>query len=113
MWIFTNTGFISAVSDGKELVVRSRDRLSLEPLSNFVKATIRKTPASDYPYRLTLSHQGFADWLSIMAQGIDYRNFKSEVTDTRGAEFAHPLMDVWSVMHAVEDDDARNRHSFS
>ena len=111
MWIFTNTGFISAVSDGKDLVIRSRDRLSLEPLAIFAKATIKKTPSSDYPYRLTLSHQGFADWLSMMALGIDYRNFKSEVTETRGADFAHPLMDIWSVMHGVEDDDARNRGS--
>jgi hypothetical protein len=111
MWIFTNTGFISVVSDGKELVVRSRDRLSLEPLSSFTKATIKKTPTSDYPYRLTLSRQGFADWLSMTALGIDYRNYKSEVSETRGVDFAHPLMDVWSVMHEVEDADARNRSS--
>jgi hypothetical protein len=107
MWIFTNTGFVSAVSDGKELVVRSRDRLSLEPISAFAKAEIKKSPLSDYPYRLTIDKELFAVWLSRMAESIDYRNFKSEVADLRGDHFAHPLMKVWSAMHEVEDEEAR------
>jgi hypothetical protein len=107
MWIFTNTGFVSAVSDGKNLVVRSRDRLSLEPIATFTKAKIKKSPVSDYPYRLTINKDLFAEWLSTMAKSIDYRNFKSEVADFRGDHFAHPLMKVWSAMHEVEDGNAR------
>jgi hypothetical protein len=42
-----------------------------------------------------------------MAAGITYKNFKSEVSATRGHDFAHPLMKVWSAMHEVEDSDAR------
>jgi len=42
-----------------------------------------------------------------MAQGITYKNFKSEVAATRGYDFAHPLMKVWSAMHEVEDAGAR------
>jgi hypothetical protein len=109
VWIFTNTGFVSAVSDGKDLVVRSRDLLSLEPLSLFAGIEIFKTPESDYPYRLKISHQYFSNWLSLMAREIDYRNFKSEVSVIRGKDFAHPLMSVWSVMHEIEDQDARKR----
>ena len=107
MWIFTNTGFVSAVSDGKDLVVRSRDRLSLEPISIFAMVEIKKSPTSDYPYRLTIDKYLFAEWLSRMAKSIDYRNFKSEVADLRGDHFAHPLMKVWSAMHEVEDEEAR------
>jgi hypothetical protein len=107
MWIFTTTGFISAVSDGKQLVVRSRDRQSLDPISAFAKAETKKSPVSDYPYRLTVSNELFAEWVSRMAKSIDYRNFKSEVADLRGDDFAHPLMKVWSAMHEVEDAEAR------
>jgi hypothetical protein len=42
-----------------------------------------------------------------MASNIAYKNFKSEVAATRGYEFAHPLMKVWSAMHEVEDQQAR------
>jgi hypothetical protein len=108
MWIFTNTGFVSAVSNGKELIVRSRDRFSLETISAFAKAEIKKSPVSDYPYRLTINKELFAEWLSKMAKSIDYQNFKSEVADLRGDHFVNPLMRVWSVMHEIEDREARN-----
>lgn len=108
MWLFTNTGFISAVSTGKDLMVRSRDRESLEPLMEITSQEIIHTPQNDYPYRLVMSHETFAKWVAHMAQGISYKNFKSEVAATRGYEFAHPLMKVWSVMHEVEDVQARN-----
>ncbi len=85
MWLFTNTGFVSAVSTGAELMVRSRDRESLEPLAEAAKSEIISTPSNDYPYK----------------------NFKSEVAATRGYDFAHPLMKVWSAMHEVEDQSAR------
>jgi hypothetical protein len=42
-----------------------------------------------------------------MASDITYKNFKSEVAATRGYEFAHPLMKVWSAMHEVEDLSSR------
>jgi hypothetical protein len=42
-----------------------------------------------------------------MAAGNTYKNFKSEVAATRGYDFSHPLMKVWSAMHEVEDAGAR------
>ncbi len=107
MWLFTNTGFISAVSNGKDLMVRSRDVESLEPLAESAKTEIIKTPQNDYPYRVIVTHELFAKWVAHMAQNIDYTNFKSEVAATRGYDFAHPLMKVWSAMHEVEDEGAR------
>lgn len=109
MWIFSNTGFVSAVSNGKELMVRARDQKSLAPLVEFANVEIKKSPTRDYPYRVVVSNDVFANWLSHLATAIDYANFKSEVSATRGYDFAHPLMKVWSAMHDVEDSAARKR----
>ena len=108
MWLFTNTGFVSAVSNGKDLMVRARDRESLEPISEAAQVAIIATPQNDYPYRVIVSHEFFSKWVAHMASGITYKNFKSEVAATRGYEFAQPLMKVWSVMHAVEDLSSRS-----
>ena len=107
MWLFTDTGFVSAVSNGRDLMVRSRDRESLEPLAEVAQVEIKKTPLNDYPYRVVISHEIFAEWVALQARNISYKNFKSGVAATRGYEFAHPLMKVWSVMHEVEDSEAR------
>ncbi len=108
MWIFTTSGFISAVSDGKDLMVRARDQRSLRDLAAFAKGEIKKTPTHDYPYRVFVPHELFSKWVSEQAASIQYKNFKSEVADVRGYEFSKPLMKVWSVMHDVEDKEARS-----
>lgn len=108
MWLFTNTGFVSAVSNGKDLMVRARDRESLEALADAAKTEIICTPLSDYPYRVIVGHEIFSMWVAHMARGINYKNFKSEVAATRGYDFARPLMKVWSAMHEIEDAGARN-----
>ena len=88
-------------------MVRARDRESLEPIAESAKTEIISTPKNDYPYRVIVTHEFFAKWVAHMASGITYKNFKSEVAATRGSEFAHPLMKVWSAMHEVEDQTAR------
>ncbi len=108
MWLFTNTGFVSAVSNGKDLMVRARDKESLMPIAESAKTEIISTPQNDYPYRLIVTHDFFSKWVAHIASDITYRNFKSEVAATRGYEFAHPLMKVWSAMHEVEDSGARH-----
>ena len=107
MWLFTNTGFVSAVSNGTDLMVRSRDRESLEPLAEKAKTEIIATPQNDYPYRVIVTHEFLARWVSHMVMTITYKNFKSEVAATRGYDFAHPLTKVWTAMHEVEDAQAR------
>jgi hypothetical protein len=108
MWLFTNTGFVSAVSNGKDLMVRARDKESLEALAEAAKTEIINTPKNDYPYRVIVTHELFSKWVAHMAAGITYKNFKSEVAATRGHDFAHPLMKVWSAMHEVEDLSSRS-----
>ena len=110
MWLFTNTGFVSAVSNGEDLMVRARDRQYLEQIADSAKTKIISTPQNDYPYRVIVTHEFFAKWVAQMASNITYKNFKSEVAATRGYDFAHPLMKVWSAMHEVEDQQARAKN---
>jgi hypothetical protein len=110
MWIFTTSGFISAVSNSDgTLKVRARDKASLKGLANTFKVEIEHTPVADYPYRVVVGHDQFAEWVDFQARAIDYNNFKSAVALTRGKGFASALSEVWSTMHDVEDSDARER----
>jgi hypothetical protein len=109
MWVFTTSGFLSAVYKDGALQVRARDRKSLEPLSKETNAVVIATPLADYPYRIAITNEQFSKWLSRQVMSVDYKNFKSEIGDTRGYGFAKPLNRVWSVMHEVEDAQARLR----
>ena len=109
MWIFTTEGFISAVYKHDAVQVRARDHKSLEDLATHCASEIKHTPVADYPYRLETDRDHLATWLTKQAQLMDYSNFKTEVEDIRGFEFAAPLHKVWDVMHDVEDSNARLR----
>ncbi len=109
MWVFTTSGFVSAVYKDGALQVRARDRKSLAALSQVTGAEIIATPLADYPYRIAITNEQFAKWISAQAMAVDYKNFKSEVADTRGYGFAKALNQVWSAMHEVEDEKARVR----
>ncbi|MCF8523179.1 MAG: hypothetical protein K9G08_05390 [Pontimonas sp.] len=110
MWIFSETGFISAVRkhDRPDVItVRSRDRESLEPLASTAGVEIAQSPYGDYPYRAFIKPEVFTAWVSEVAKTLDYDNFKSHVAHTRGYDYAHHLSNVWSVMLDTEDHDAR------
>lgn len=106
MWIFTETGFVSAVRKNDRpgvYTVRARDRKSLEPLASFAKAEIVETPYGDYPLRAFVEPAVFTEWLADQAAGIEYSNFKSRVAKTRGYEFVDALHDVWAAMLKTTD----------
>ena len=106
MWVFTETGFVSAVrkNDRPDVyTVRSRDRKSLEPLASFAKAEIVETPYGDYPLRAFVEPAVFTEWLAGQASNIEYDNFKSRVTKTRGYDFVDALHDVWVAMLKVAE----------
>jgi hypothetical protein len=109
MWVFTTSGFVSAVYKDDAMQIRARDRKSLEGLSKQTNAAIIATPLADYPYRIAITNEQFSKWLSQQVMSVNYKNFKSEIADTRGYGFAKPLNKVWSVMHEVEDSKARVR----
>jgi len=106
MWVFAETGFVSAVvhrDDPHTLIVRSRDRESIEPLALLVNTDIVTGAGTDYPHRIECSRDHFTQWVEQNIASMSYGNFKSRVTQTRGHDFAHALMDVWSAMCQVED----------
>jgi hypothetical protein len=110
MWLFTTSGFISIIEkDANHLAVRARDSLSLSPLAQSYDVEIRSTPTADYPYRIFITKDQFKNWLSNQPGQIQYKNFKSEVSITRGKKFSHALLKVWSAMHLVEDKEARRK----
>jgi hypothetical protein len=105
MWVFTETGFVSAVrkTDRPDVyTVRSRDRKSLEPLASFAGVEIVDTPYGDYPLRVFVKPEVFTEWLATQSSSIEYSNFKSRVSKTRGYEFVDALHDVWAAMLAVQ-----------
>ena len=110
MWIFTDSGFISAVrpsGDHDNVMVRARDAESLDDLAKMVGQVIEHSPERDYPYRITASNEVFAKFLTDNIDFMHYTNFKNQVLATRGKDYAKALGSVWSTMHDVEDYEAR------
>jgi hypothetical protein len=110
MWIFSETGFVSAVRKSENpdvITVRSRDRESLEPIAAHAGVEIAQSPYGDYPYRAFVKPEVFTSWLSEVSDSLDYDNFKNHMAHTRGYDYAHHLGSVWSVMLDTEDDGAR------
>lgn len=106
MWVFTETGFVSAVRKFDRLnviTVRSRDRKSLEPLAQKANVEIKALPYGDYPYRAFVEPKVFAEWVETQAMNIDYDNFRNKVAKARGYGFVEALHDVWVAMLGVED----------
>lgn len=106
MWIFTETGFVSAVAhrdDNKKMMVRARDKKSLEVLSKLGKTKITTMDNADYPHRIVVSKDLFKKWVDKSIDEASYDNFKNQVAKTRGYDFVQPLHSVWSAMQRVED----------
>jgi hypothetical protein len=106
MWIFTDTGFISAVRKPwakDKMTVRARDKQSLSELSRVSGEEIVTTLDSDYPHRVVVEDKVFKSWLVESIDTMDYDNFKNRVYETRGKYFARLLGEVWSVMLGAED----------
>jgi len=111
MWLFTQHGFVSAVAHRDNhgmLMVRARDRASIEPLALAASTEIVRTPDADYPYRTTVTASQFTNWCALLFDDIDYPNFKSRVHRNRGSNFVHSLHRVWEAMRDTEDADARS-----
>lgn len=109
MWVFTQDGFISAVDNGHvpgKLAIRARDKKSLELLATLTEQKITQNKGSDYPYRVYITKQEFADFLVAHAEDIDYSNFKDRVYSTRGSKFAAACGKVWAAMLDVTDKEA-------
>jgi flagellin-specific chaperone FliS len=106
MWLFTDKGFISAVThrdDASKMMVRARDKQSLEGLAKAGKTEVETTLNADYPHRIVVTKATLKKWLNNQIDEATYDNFKTQVAKTRGYDFVKPLHDVWETMHQVED----------
>jgi hypothetical protein len=107
MWVFTETGFVSAVRKPEEpkfITVRAREKQSLEVLSELSERPIIDTPFGDYAYRVLVTDEVFKAWLATSVDMLDYDNFKNRVWNTRGDEFHHALGKVWSAMFDLQKE---------
>jgi hypothetical protein len=115
MWVFTQHGFVSVVSslqDPKVVMVRARDRKSLEQFIEALEGTdpftgetleIVASSYTDYPFRVICSRSAVSQYLADEALSIDYSNFKSRVTITRGHQWHDVLMSIWSRALGLSD----------
>lgn len=105
MWLMTETGFVSAVThwDNPEIiVVRARDYESLLPVADYAEQVIQHTPNNDYPIRVEVKREVFAEYVAGQITSMTYSNYKDRMYSTRGRDFTHALTSVWSTMHEVE-----------
>ena len=103
MWLFTETGFVSAVrhyEDPHIFIVRARDELSLASLAEAAETSISATPDHDYPFRAMVSRDIFAEWVLEQVSNLNYTNYKAHMWSER-PDFADALHDVWVAMHQV------------
>ena len=115
MWLFSETGFVSAVQhrdDPDTFIIRARDRKSLEPLAKFAKTKIIENTGTDYPFRVFITRKQYAQWVAKQIESLDYTNYKSRMHTSRGADFCDALHDVWADMQAVSPNrKRRSRYS--
>jgi hypothetical protein len=111
MWLFTEEGFYSAVvgkDDPDQIVVRARAREDLVRLIDvYSEWTDMGDPVildegGDYPHRIVLHREVWAEVVQGAAMGISYTNFKDRVHDVLGHERAHTYLRVWSALLELE-----------
>jgi 8-oxo-dGTP pyrophosphatase MutT (NUDIX family) len=111
MWILTPFGFFSIVrkpgdAGAGTLTVRARVRADLEALREACLPGLGAIVAhagTDYPYRAQVPRGELAQALASVVSGIDYGNFKDEVSRRQGAARAKAYSKVWSVLFDLED----------
>jgi hypothetical protein len=116
MWLFTDTGYVSAVvskEDRTKISVRARDKKSLEGFVKKFGVKIVELQGRDYEYRVYITKEQLNLWVSERIEEMNYDNFKTQVTKTRGYDFAEPLHGVWYEMLEVSDKRKKTKKGSS
>lgn len=105
MWIFTKHGYYAIVKDYKDdNVYWLRARLEVD-LKNVLKLISLENPEiihkdyADYKFRIKLTKKEFLEFMSKIADHLDYSNFKNMMddnTDQRHKIFAY--YEVYNVL---------------
>jgi hypothetical protein len=110
MWIMTLDGFFSVVQKPRQretamLTVRGRSRDDLVRLTRRLKIQRKIYQAwesQDYEWRIMLRKEQWAKYLALMAQSIEYDNFKHEIAlmdPERSAVYSR----IWGILHGISD----------
>ena len=109
MWLFTTIGFYSVTTvPGQPGMMQIRARAKAD-LQRLIDATsddwrqrwatecleIIETPEADYRWRVLMSQGQWIDVAELLADAIDYENFKDAAHETQSDK---PLMAIWSAM---------------
>jgi hypothetical protein len=103
MWIFTNEGMLSIVSEKPEaprLLVRARAKGHIEAVFG-PRVRVTRTPLRDYRFRAYISRQVVADRIAALLSGIDYGNFKDSIADD---PYHDACAGAWGVMLRYQYD---------
>jgi hypothetical protein len=113
MWLFTTSGFYSAVQaddDPDTLIVRTRFRKDAEYLQRWVQEELDEpsefivNPKADYLYRVKLSRRAWTQFVYSEAEAIDYGNFKAAALDAMRADAPRDRAyhSVWAAMAGAQ-----------
>jgi len=112
MWIFTKAGFFSIVNKTGDdfLTVRSRNRADMNRLKKYFPdmPEISEGTGTDYPFRVTVDHDKWAEIMARMSLDIRYNNFKDMIRGVFGAFRAKLYARIWEVMIDLEIYDEGN-----
>lgn len=106
MWIFHPLGFASVVINRQvpgELLCRSRVRVTVARLFPDHAGRIRRTPGSDYLFRVSVPRSEVAARVAEMVEAIDYGNFKDACPRDRH----DPYLRVWTAMYQLQPTPRR------
>ena len=115
MWIVTDRGFFSVVDKGEPegcLCVRARVREDLENLCQLESLTsyadtIEESRFSDYRFRIHVKREDWVKAAAVLAEQIDYDNFKNAVKARQGRERASFYNQVWNDLYGMQEKFAR------
>ena len=116
MWVISKYGFASVVEHRDKpgcVLVRARDRGDLESfcevardgdVPGFSEEAIEENRSADYHFRMTVRSEDWAELVKVLAEDIDYPNFKDEVSKV-DPERAAVYMGVWSELRRIRERD--------
>ena len=86
MWLMTQYGFFSVARQGEDsalYLVRARVRNDLENLRRLAQldSEIIESEDADYRYRIFISGDELETVMSVLAQTVDYENFKQRIEE--------------------------------
>ena len=110
MWVFSSSGFFSAVTtpgdeiEGK-VTLRARLEADMDALrKNFMPdlGPTQEGGGRDYPYRARISREGFAEGMKRIGLGLDYPDFQAMVLEDEGANRARVYGKIWRDLKELE-----------